>query len=282
MANFTRVKPAGWALNEILTSAQMNALDIDHVSAVNGDGGSSHVGDVTLNSITLTATATVGTTADIGDDVDVGTADTSGETTIRKGPHPGSDGADDGFPLTLRGQDGRQQSGGADNNSGGPIIRRPGKPGAGGGGAAGGMGMDHLRASNDVASLGVLGAYEGVADFAVPGSGGANTTSTAPIFGVSRTALVIVTCVFRTAGGTKTGIRRDRWRVEVNGSGSLSTNLIDSPITNNNGFTGLPTIVIGSFNDPSSRLGITITSNAGDSEVVDTELHVEIEIGKQA
>jgi len=42
MANFTRVKPAGWSLNEILTSAQQNALDIDHVKAINGDDGSSH------------------------------------------------------------------------------------------------------------------------------------------------------------------------------------------------------------------------------------------------
>ncbi len=31
---FTRVKPAGWAVNEKLTSAQMNALDIDHAAAV--------------------------------------------------------------------------------------------------------------------------------------------------------------------------------------------------------------------------------------------------------
>lgn len=44
MANFVRVKPAGWALNEILTSAQMNALDIDHAASVNGDGGGGYVG----------------------------------------------------------------------------------------------------------------------------------------------------------------------------------------------------------------------------------------------
>lgn len=34
MANpFTRAKPPGWAFGEILTSAQMNALDIDHAAA---------------------------------------------------------------------------------------------------------------------------------------------------------------------------------------------------------------------------------------------------------
>lgn len=42
MANFTRVKPSGWALNEALTSAQMNALDIDHTKAPNADDGSTH------------------------------------------------------------------------------------------------------------------------------------------------------------------------------------------------------------------------------------------------
>lgn len=39
MANIPRVKPAGWAVNEILTSAQANQLDIDHAKAVNGDDG---------------------------------------------------------------------------------------------------------------------------------------------------------------------------------------------------------------------------------------------------
>ncbi len=39
MANFTRVKPAGYAANEKLTSAQANQLDIDHAKSVNGDDG---------------------------------------------------------------------------------------------------------------------------------------------------------------------------------------------------------------------------------------------------
>ena len=45
---FTRVKPDGWAVNEELTSAQANALDIDHANAVDKTGdvitGNVHVG----------------------------------------------------------------------------------------------------------------------------------------------------------------------------------------------------------------------------------------------
>ena len=36
---FTRVNPLGWALFELLTSAQMNQLDIDHAAAIDGAGG---------------------------------------------------------------------------------------------------------------------------------------------------------------------------------------------------------------------------------------------------
>ncbi|MEE9395192.1 MAG: hypothetical protein V3W41_22095 [Planctomycetota bacterium] len=39
---FTRVKPAGWAVNEILTSAQMNALDINTAFAVDGNAGGTY------------------------------------------------------------------------------------------------------------------------------------------------------------------------------------------------------------------------------------------------
>lgn len=45
---FTRVKPDGWAVNEELTSAQANALDIDHADAVDKTGdvitGNVHIG----------------------------------------------------------------------------------------------------------------------------------------------------------------------------------------------------------------------------------------------
>src|SRR5690242_15870493 len=37
--SFARVKLAGWAFGEILTSAQMNALDTDHSNAIDGAGG---------------------------------------------------------------------------------------------------------------------------------------------------------------------------------------------------------------------------------------------------
>ena len=36
--SFTRVKPLGWAINEKLTSAQQNQLDIDHANAVDKNG----------------------------------------------------------------------------------------------------------------------------------------------------------------------------------------------------------------------------------------------------
>jgi hypothetical protein len=42
VANFLRVKPLGWSLFDILLSALMNQLDIDHTKAINGDDGSSH------------------------------------------------------------------------------------------------------------------------------------------------------------------------------------------------------------------------------------------------
>lgn len=42
MANFPRVNLAGWAANEVLTSSQMNALDIAHTKAPNFAEGSDH------------------------------------------------------------------------------------------------------------------------------------------------------------------------------------------------------------------------------------------------
>lgn len=48
--SFTRVNPLGWALFEELTSAQMNALDIDHANALDVVGGGAHV---TSNPLTV-------------------------------------------------------------------------------------------------------------------------------------------------------------------------------------------------------------------------------------
>jgi len=46
--SFSRIKPAGWAVNEKLTSAQQNALDIDHANAVD-KYGDDYLGDMLLN-----------------------------------------------------------------------------------------------------------------------------------------------------------------------------------------------------------------------------------------
>jgi|SRR5208337_3400500 len=40
---FSRINPFGWAVNDILTSAQMNALDIDHANAIDGIDGGTYV-----------------------------------------------------------------------------------------------------------------------------------------------------------------------------------------------------------------------------------------------
>jgi hypothetical protein len=40
--SFSRVKPTGWALYEVLTSPQMNQLDIDHARAIDGYAGGSY------------------------------------------------------------------------------------------------------------------------------------------------------------------------------------------------------------------------------------------------
>lgn len=48
MADFARVKPAGWGTNVLLASAEMNQLDIDHAKAPNAvDGGGPYPGDIT-------------------------------------------------------------------------------------------------------------------------------------------------------------------------------------------------------------------------------------------
>lgn len=40
--SFSRANPLGWALYEVLTSAQMNALDIDHANAIDGAAGGTY------------------------------------------------------------------------------------------------------------------------------------------------------------------------------------------------------------------------------------------------
>lgn len=50
--SFTRAKPLGWAFGEILTSAQMNALDTDHANAIDKTGDSI-TGALTFSNFTL-------------------------------------------------------------------------------------------------------------------------------------------------------------------------------------------------------------------------------------
>jgi hypothetical protein len=65
MANFPRVKPLGWSLFDILASALMNQLDIDHSKSVNGDDGGTWGGPVIFTNATLSGTSTVNTSGDI-------------------------------------------------------------------------------------------------------------------------------------------------------------------------------------------------------------------------
>ena len=48
---FSRVKPGGWALYEVLTSAQMNALDVNTSRALDGYAGGtwSPSAEITIN-----------------------------------------------------------------------------------------------------------------------------------------------------------------------------------------------------------------------------------------
>lgn len=64
---FARVKPLGWAVNEVLTSSQQNTLDEDHADAIDGVGGGAYTITAALSidgdNITLgagTDTVTIG------------------------------------------------------------------------------------------------------------------------------------------------------------------------------------------------------------------------------
>jgi hypothetical protein len=45
---FSRVNPGGWAMFEVLTSSQMNTLDINHSNALDGAGGGVYTPTATL------------------------------------------------------------------------------------------------------------------------------------------------------------------------------------------------------------------------------------------
>lgn len=61
--SFSRVKVAGWAFGEILTSSQMNTLDVDHANAIDGLNGGSNtlVAPLSIggNTVTIDTLATV-------------------------------------------------------------------------------------------------------------------------------------------------------------------------------------------------------------------------------
>lgn len=57
---FSRVNPTGWAMYEVLTSSQMNTLDIDHANAVDGAAGGTYNPSAGLtwnNQLAVTATS---------------------------------------------------------------------------------------------------------------------------------------------------------------------------------------------------------------------------------
>jgi hypothetical protein len=151
MANFTRANGSGWSLNAPLTSAQLNQLDIDHTKAINGDDGSTHspTTPITINGSNGIKVATlelsdqvkttnagsslklVTTAAEIAFD-----ANDASAHAIRCTQQTGT-GATAAGTLTIEGQKGRAQSGGANNNDGGVLFLEPGDRGTGGSGTGG-------------------------------------------------------------------------------------------------------------------------------------------------
>jgi len=67
MPHFVRVQPAGWVLNQVLTSAEANALDIDHFKSVNGDDGGAWVpgAKIELGGAGVELTAVVGAASNV-------------------------------------------------------------------------------------------------------------------------------------------------------------------------------------------------------------------------
>ena len=83
---FARVNPAGWALFEVLTSAQMNSLDINMTQAVDGEGGGTYTpatqihldGSATAGLDTVKVTGGDHTSSDGGAGISVDGGDTTG------------------------------------------------------------------------------------------------------------------------------------------------------------------------------------------------------------
>lgn len=74
--SFTRVNPGSWAVNDQLTSAQMNSLDTDHANSVDkSTAGDTISGAITVSgasaSITIAGSATTGLVVNSGSKIDV-------------------------------------------------------------------------------------------------------------------------------------------------------------------------------------------------------------------
>jgi hypothetical protein len=82
---FSRVKALGWATNEKLTSAQMNALDEDHADAIDGVGGGTYTINAPLeingDDVTL-GDFSGGRLISAGDALVNGSLDVAGATTL--------------------------------------------------------------------------------------------------------------------------------------------------------------------------------------------------------
>lgn len=63
--SFSRVKPLGWAVGELLTSAQMNALDEDHSNAVDGAAGGVYASSAAVDLDNLAGRVRAGSAIDI-------------------------------------------------------------------------------------------------------------------------------------------------------------------------------------------------------------------------
>lgn len=175
MSNFTRVKPLGWALNEVLTSAQMNALDQNNAASVNGDGGGSYDGAIEWNG-----------TQQFTEQVQLNGADilVQGQDFAAVVATPAGIGGTDGYDALIRASNGQAQTSTNDNNNGGHVHLVPGVAGVGGSGNAGYQGMTRMAMPGHPLTSDVEGVWTLSGSLLVP----ASTTTrlyTPPIFGVT-------------------------------------------------------------------------------------------------
>lgn len=171
--NPTKVNPPGWVtvLEGFVPGDEWTAEPINQVFNTLGDwtgwldAGSSlgaadaHIvetdanGDTSVVDFTAQGNLTVDNNSIFTGRIDIqdgiGGSFTVGEDddadfSIERFPRTGT-GTDDGRHVIIKGQDGQDQTGGADNNDGGNVVQRPGDPGTGGSGADGHYGAIEQR-----------------------------------------------------------------------------------------------------------------------------------------